>query len=269
MAEFVKQIEALDDRIAMPSKNNPMYLEEKNKSEFKHKNFYPAKNGMRNFCLKAEKYLKKIGVNVCLDVSIEMMEAVNGKVSINCLPNEAIEADHCLWTLSLPILESLLYDKATLKDSIHQVPMVLIYFLIDFDQLGNYSYIHDYTPEHIIFRPGAIAAQTGYKNEKGQTYVCFEITTGKETDIWKNPANYIEKVWQEGIALDMVRGNRPKDHLIKHLPTTFSPGKINHGALSEKLTNKIFSDFGDTLKISDQRVFSKFDIKNSVTQLVN
>ncbi len=223
-----------DERLAVYSDINSMQFYPDAEKFYSHRNFYPEHGGMHQFCMNATDHLKACGANIICEQSIKAI----GEKEVVLENGSVIEMDKLIWAAELDILQSILFNENTLKKFIHPVPMVVIYFEVDIDKVGPYTYVHDHTVEHLIFR----GSTTGiYSNQiiDGKTYICCEVPTHLNSAIWLDAKNYVNTVWQEACNLQLCTGPLPENYKLLQAPVTFKLPKCGYQVESQKIQNAI------------------------------
>lgn len=232
---FLKENAVLDERLAAHSERNPMEFYKTAQQIYQYKNHYPSQHGMRGFCEKAKNYLIKQNVTFQLGKTLKILKQHKGEINAILENGTVVSAKNCVWTLDCGILSSLLSGENKLKDYYHKLPVVFFYFFIPTTLNPKYTYVHDFTEDHLIYRvssPGFYDMQTTYKN---QSYLCAEVPTALEKDIWKNPRKYNEKIWNEIRDTGMVDEDMPDDIYHISAPASVPLYKSGYEAIKEEV----------------------------------
>ena len=244
VAELLKASPALDERVAASSQNDPLKYQRSQVSRFPHRNFYPSKRGFRGFCDNARSHLKTLGVKLCLGESIESL-TTNNRIELKS-KTKTLEAERLLWTLDVGHLSSLLSGHNPLSELCPGVSMILYYFVLPRERVGPYSYVHDFTLEHLVYRvscPGVYGNQT---KADGSTYICCEVTTTTDSALWENPLTFTNTVWKEVCELGVVDADEPLDVHIVKTPVSY-PARL-------KGYSRALAQVRDTIAAYDERL---------------
>ncbi|MBL91647.1 MAG: hypothetical protein CMH56_07515 [Myxococcales bacterium] len=235
----LKQDPWLDERIAVPSKNDPVefYKDQVDIHEYRH--FYPKENGLSYFCEKATEKLKAQGVSFLLGHSIDSVRRnTNGAFDVT-VENETSEFDRILWGLPNEFLGDVFGVDNAMKDFIHPVPMILYYFFTDCENLSDYSYVQNYNDEHVAFRM-SIPTNYGHRNAPdGKGYLCCEVPTPLDSELWDNSENLADRLWEEARAMGLVKDQPYDDYWTIKTPVSYKVPKKGYEAELERTLKKI------------------------------
>ena len=256
---LLKESPALDERIAASSQDEPLKFYRHQATRYPHRNFYPHGKGMRSFCEKALSHLQPLGVNVVFGETVEGISNHEAGQKLVLSNGQILEADRVLWAMDAGVLAQIVFDRNPLQDLVHGVPMVVYYFKCPEEQVGDYTYIHDFSEDTLIFRastPGVYGQQV---DADGMTYVCFEVPTKMGSPEWNDPDAYLNAVWQEALSLDIVRGEQPKEHKVLRAPVSYRVAKKGFAVARDELMARL-QDFSERIFVAEQTAFSKVDI---------
>lgn len=234
-----------DERLAVYSAKEPMKYYSKAKSKFSYRNFYPREGGMSSFCELATSYLLDNGAKLILSDNVD-------SVSNNTLITEnglELKFDKLVWSADINYLEKLLLKTERLNKYLYALPMVLVYFEISIRDIGPYTYVHDHSTGSYIFRAstGGVYSQ---QTDNGKTYICCEIPTSLESNLWDDPGKYVTEIWKEACMLKICKGSLPESFYILKAPKTFNLPLIGFDSeyskvkyeLNNKMPNLFFID---------------------------
>ncbi len=265
-AALLKTIPELDKRIAGSSQGDPFRYTPEAKAVYPHRNFYPAQRGMRGFCDAAERYLVDAGVALCLGTRIDSV-SIQGESVVSRFSNGTERAfDRVIWSADLGLLSALLFGANSLADLQHNVPMVLYYFVLPENQVGPYTYLHDFSPEHLTFRISAAGRYGRQVKPDGTTYVCCEATTELDSPLWTDPQAHAEEVWREAKDLGAVFGVRPEAMHVLKTPVSYRVGKPGYGHVVEELAKSIAA-LCPRILVDAQGAFYRNDILRDLRRL--
>jgi len=254
---FLKQHAHLDEVLAASAVEDPMRFYPDAKEQFEYRNIYPP-GGTGVFCQKAQSYLDEIGVKVVLNAEITNY---NGDL-VATSDGQTFSCDKLFWTLELEKAERLFTGQSTLARYIHPVPMVVAYFEVNEEDVNDYTYVHDHSDDTYIFRASTIGKYSQQIID-GKTYVCCEIPTTKESEIWQHSELFVDTIWQEFKLLNIVKENACySDYKIINAPVTFKLPKIGFSE-TERTVRELLAEFPNLI-LTDTSYFSTQDIAQVV-----
>ena len=263
VTEILKKSPDLDDVIALPVKNDPLRHYKNSVSLYPHRNYYPLKKGMRQFCEQAADYLRKIGVDLRIETGLSGIAKHDGKLTLD-FGGEALACDRLLWASPVGGLAGLLWGENPLMGWATPVPMLMYYYLVPQDRVGPYAYMHDFSEQHLLFRPSAIGRYGGQNREDGMTYVCLEVVTDRDSAEWNDPDAFAERVWQEAADLGVVEGPCPETRMVHAMPVTYVPPKPGFTQRRDALMTRLQQEFDGRVHALEQHAFSKTDIQEAI-----
>jgi protoporphyrinogen oxidase len=240
----LKEQKFYDERLAVFTNNDAMQFYSEAAKFYPFRNFYPDNGGMRQFCDGALEYLKEQGAKLIFEQSIESIS----KDQIQLKNGDLKKVDRLIWAAELDVLESILFDENSLKQFIHPVPMVVVYFEVPVKNIGSYTYFHDHTPEQLIFRASAPGLYSGQVID-GKSYICCEVPTHLNSNIWLNAKAYINTIWQEACNLKICSGEMPSTYKLLQAPITFKLPLVGYQKKFEKIQQKILKDHSNIICI--------------------
>ena len=254
MADLLKKSPALDDRIAASSQHDPMKYYRDTGSKHDYRNFYPARNGLRDFCDKAYAHLRKIGVHIALERGVERIDADGEGLRVALSDGEELTTARLIWTLDSGLLARILFGENPLADLTYRVPMILYYLVLPADRVGDYTYVQDFTMDRLVFRASTPGVYSRQIKDDGSTFVCCEVTTTMDSPEWANPEAHSQQVWQEAERLGIVSGAAPSDGFIAKAPVSYKLQKIGFSEAYRDLRNQL-SSHSDRLIVTDESLF--------------
>ena len=258
-SELLKGLDVFDERLAASSQDDPLKYYREAGEAFPYRSFYPRDRGMLGFCERALGHLRGIGVNVVLGAAIEKISHTRGGLELSFAEAAPVAVDSLLWAIDAEILMRILYGDEFAPPPIHRVPMVLYYFAVPRDRVGDYTYIQDYTEDHLVYRASAQGVYSEQALADGSSVVCFEVPTELGSRVWSRPEDHLDAVWREGVALGMVRGRRPRRHTVMQTPMSYKVPKCGFNRAIEAMTAAI-AEFSDRIVVANQTAVSKIDI---------
>ena len=266
LALLLKESPALDERIAASSQHDPLKFYRDQAAKYPYRNYYPHGKGMRSFCEKALERLRNLGVNVVFGEAVESISNHGAKLDLTLSSEKVLEADRVLWGTDAGMLAKVVFDHNPLDGLVHAVPMAMYYFKCPREQVGEYTYIHDYSEDSLIFRASSPGAYGGQVDADGSTYVCFEVPTTIGSPVWEDPDGHLSAVWQEALALGIVHGEQPQDHTVLRAPVSYRMAKVGFEAAQNELTARV-RELSERIIIAEQTAFSKADIVASLRDI--
>jgi protoporphyrinogen oxidase len=266
LALILKESPALDERIAAASQHDPLKFYRDHATKYPHRNFYPRGKGMRSFCEKALDHLRRLGVNVVFGQTVESITNQGAGLKLMLSDSRRLETDRVLWATDPGPLARLLLHQDPLGELVHNVPMIVYYFKCPREQVGEYTYIHDFSENTLILRastPGVYGQQI---HADGTTYVCFEVPTKLGSPVWYNPEEYLNTVWQEALSLGVVSGEQPKEHTLLRAPVSYRVAKKGFAATQDEIFERIH-DFSRGIIIAEPAAFLRADIVASLRDI--
>lgn len=194
-ADLLKQLPALDDRIARGSSDDPMRFYRNQVRLYPHRSFYPKSRGMLGFAERATKKLEALGVRIVTGSEPTGLEL--GSRAVLKLGAEELAANDLFWTAGLGRLEPLFGGTHRIIDASQTVPMVLYYFDIDKRQETGVSYVNSFDSDDLVFRASAPGLYGPATCPSGRSYICCEVPTSIESEVWKDPGGSSQRVWEE------------------------------------------------------------------------
>lgn len=250
--EPLKHDPSLDNRLAVSSQRDPWRFYS-GESEFGHRNAYPAKKGMSGFCDAATRYLEEIGVTLRLGQPLTEISAEDGRVKVKLGSGEPVSASKVYWAVPSPLFLRTLGEEDPLAAVSRSASILLYTFKVIPEAVADYTYIHDFSPDTLVYRSSAPGAYGGQVDAHGNTYVCAEVPVRTDTKIWSAPENLSDRVWGEMQAMGQVAKEVPYAAMrVDKVPLAFIlPGqgwvdaKTDHDAkLDPYRTHIVFGGLG-------------------------
>ena len=238
MSDLLKQIPALDDRIAGNNPADPYKYLGKVNPLVPTRHFYPKSGGTGGFCRDAQRCLTDLGVEILLSTAIESFSADNSSVNVT-LGGVLREFDYMVWALDTGLLSQIALGEDTASDFVHKTPMALYYFLTDTDDIGDKDFIQDYDDSHRIFRVSRAGHYSNQKTADGKTYICAEVMTAVGSDLWEAPETFAQQVWDEARALGMVVRETPDDIYVQKTPVSYKHQRVGFEEACHKVTEEV------------------------------
>ena len=262
---FLKNYTELDNKIALPLYDKPLKWF-KNIKDNSFRFFYPKKRGLREFCDKAELYLKYNKVNVKKQISIVDIKKKKNKF-ICIFDDDSYDSfDKIFWTISPVNLHNIIYkNKKVNKTGIHHVPMVVYYFIVKLKNINKFTFIQDFTKKSYLFR-GAVTGLLGNQIKNGETYIDIEVPTKIESKIWKNPSLYYNRIWKEAVNLGLVKGKIPIKRKFLKTPASFRAIEKGYYKITDKI-NRSVTNYSKNIILLDQKNAPLIKIMDDIKQL--
>ena len=176
IANLLKQLGPLDDRIAATNVNDPYKYLESSNPKIPHRHFYPKEGGTGALPRAAHAYLENAGCEICLSAAIEEFSADNRGVSVKIGGVER-HFDHMVWALDTGLLSQIALGEDLASDKVHKTPMGLYYFLTPKEEIGDLSFIQNYDPDYLTFRLSSAGVYSNQTTADGNSYICSEVIT--------------------------------------------------------------------------------------------
>lgn len=221
-AELLKRLPEFDERLAMPSPENPMRFVPELSDKYDYRFFYPKQRGLLGLCEKFETLLRNHGVSIQLGQAVEKLQVENEKVRIKLSDDTVLESDRVLWAAGPELYSQLAGLEESIDKYVLGVPMVLYYFVIKKEQEKGYTYIQDFDRESLVYRASFPCSYVQNASAPpGLSYVCCEVPTKIDSPQWKSPKDYADAVWQELQKQGVVGDGQPQDLLAVTVPVTY------------------------------------------------
>ena len=258
-AMVLKESPALDERIAVPSHDDPMRFYRHQATRYPYRNFYPRGKGLRTFCERSLEHLRQLAVDVRLGESVEAFWDEGPRVNLATSGGGGLQADRVLWTIDPGALCRLLFEDDPLEALRHNVPMAVHYYRCPREDVGDYTYIHDFSEDSLVFRGSAPGAYGDQTDEKGATYVALEIPATVGSPVWEGSDSHRDAVWREAGVLGIVSGETWSGHKVLRAPVTYRLGKVGFSAAKNEVTERV-GGYSKRIVLSDGTAFSKAGI---------
>ena len=254
--------------VALSSQKNQMRFYPEAEKDFKHRTFYPSENGTRGFAQAAEKYFEENNVNLLTEKAIEGIETAGDRgLVVTLAGGEKIRTKKLIWTLDVGALAALLLKENKLTPYGLKVPLSLFYYFVDKDDVPEYTYLHDFTPEKKFYRVSAPGFYGRQVNDKNQSYICVEVPADPESDLWQNPQNYSDDIWQEIKEAGMVKGDKPQDDFQISTPVSYPLMKPEYKAVYQEICDRIADDYPDIINVN-MNAYTKNDIVRVISKIL-
>jgi protoporphyrinogen oxidase len=252
VASLLKQLRVVDDRLAQGSALDPMRFYRDRVSLFSHRSFYPKTGGMRGFVDRAEKRLRRSGVEIHTGASIRAL-TLGDRPQVVTETHGQWAPDHIVWTLGLGRLEPWLGGTQSIASATVSVPMVLYYFAIDKSQETGMSYVNNFDAGSLVFRASVPGSYGGGNCPSGRSYVCCEVPVEFEGPIWQSPAQFERQIWNEVVAMGVATG-QPVASFTKRARESYKAPRVDYGARSSAMLERIQNE--PRLTVSSEWGFS-------------
>jgi hypothetical protein len=267
MAQVLKQSPMLDERVAASSQDDPMKFYRDRAVGFPFRNFYPGKFGMRGFCASATDSLEEQGVRILIECGLENLRFESPGARVTLSNGEALAVDNVLWAAGIEPLARFLGLEELVGRYLHQVPMVLYYYMFDKNIEGEYTYQRNYDPEDLFFTASVPGKYGPGTCPEGFSYACCEVPTTVDSPQWADPDASARRVWEELVRYGMVTGGEPVHTLAFKVPTTYKMPKVGFDTLLDAIWEKIGRE-SPILGVEDWE-FSKNDIIRDIEQILD
>ena len=254
-----------DERLALPSVDEPMLHYQEAENFYSHRNFYPKSGAMAAFCESSEKYLRSLGVKVMLGSKITSF--CDDGVSVELGKEYLVTADLIVWSGDLSMLQSILYGASSIQNLMCPVAAVLAYFEIDAESVNDLTYVHDFRLNTPAFR---ISTSGTYSNQiiDGKTFVCAEIFTQKDSELWNINELDCDSVWQQIVDLNIVKSDKYHRCNVIKTPSAYKLPKVGCQKEIDRFISLVEKEY-PAIKVSGKLNFSKVDMFDYTKNLIN
>lgn len=236
MADLLKQIPTLDERIARGSAEDPMRYYRNQVRLYPHRSFYPATGGMLGFAQRARRRLEELGVDIVTGSEVTALE-LGEQISVRSA-EQVFQAEQAVWTLGLGRLEPLLGGANRIAEASYTVPMVLYYFDIAREQERGMSYVNSFDESELVFRASVPGSYGPGTCPEGRSYVCCEVPTSLDDPVWNDPDAHRERVWDEAVRLGVAQG-APEACLVQKAKASYKAPMADFFRRSELLEARL------------------------------
>jgi protoporphyrinogen oxidase len=188
---------------------------------------------MLGWCERAVGWLEAKGCKVHLGEKITNITSKTGGIDVQT-DKQTIAADKLVWSNdNVSALANALgfsYDVSAYQSG---TPMAFMTMITKADSISDLTYLQNFDPDGTTYRTAAAGIFSNQVREDGSSFITCECPTTTDSDLWNNPENYVEKVWQECQDLKVIKaGSELLDHDIVKIPQTFKVAKLGY---SEKI----------------------------------
>ena len=271
MGLMLKQMPALDDRLAVSSQSNPMMFYQDGKG-YGHRNLYPKSGGLRSWCRLAADRLVEAGCRLRLGHKILGLNMVGGRVAVqlgqgSAVCNDMMHVDQVLWAAGPDYLEQCLFHTCEIETLIHKVPMVLYYFKVSPKQFSGLTYMHDFRSNTLGYRFSAPGLYGRQYDKQGNSYACVEVPTALGSDLWSAPEAFVRQIWAQAQACGLILGGDYLDAKITQTPISYAVPKVGYGQALEFLRHAV-DEAVPPMVLMSHLSFSKISILQEIQQLL-
>lgn len=263
IASLLKQLPNIDELLLNPSPDNAMRYVMKNANEFKYRCFYPLHGGMGAFAKSAKRHLDEIGVQVKVETSIQqVVKEKDDSLTLHLSDSSSLACSEVFWTSGAHALAKCMDLDIDLSKHILNIPMVLFYFDVPEEAVGEYSWVQDFDTTDLIYRASAPSTYGSGTAPEGRAYVLAEVLTDIDSDIYQNSEAYIQKIWEEVVGLGVASGKIPDHHKILKTPVSYKfPASDFH--LKKAALDSCLTEYG-RIHLFDEWVFGKAASVNEI-----
>lgn len=265
--ELLKHHPAFDERLAASSQDDPMRFVRDEVSRHEFRNFYPAERGMRGFCDAARARLEADGVD--LRLGSEITKISPERDAVTCGFRDAADArfDRLFWTVDTALLASLLLNEGLSAGLVHQVPMILYYFVLPEAAVGSYTYVHDFEPDHLLFRASTAGPYGRQVKDDDTTFLCCEVTTTVGSPEWEAPEEFARQVWREAVDAGVMTGDGLTAMKILKTPVSYRVGMRGYSAATRALSERLAA-VSNRIVLTEQAGFYRNEILKDLANLM-
>ncbi len=240
----------LSDEEMIKLKNESTFLDSvlaaRRKSQGKIDDFvsiYPSTNeGMRGWCIRAEGWLKKRGIELCLGEDIQKIE-INDKGVKVITSNMEVDANKIIWSSdNFETLANSVGIQNNIDTFRHKVSMIFITLITQQEFIKDFTYLQNFNLDGICQRFAAAGLYSNQIKDDGTSFVTCECPAEVDGEIWNSSETIHLKVWEEAKKLGVIN---PEATLIDFdtikVPTTIKMPKVGFYDELKKFSNKIKS----------------------------
>lgn len=243
IGSLLKHIPILDDRLAIASQKNPMrFIDKAAKTKYNYATFYPNKKGLRSLCDIAKERLSQLGVEFIEGERIQAISEKDNKIHIQSATNKELSTDKLFWAANIEDVGTIFSGNIDTKSYMHKVPMVLIYFFVNSEEISKFSYIHNFELETPYFRVSIPPNYCSTLAPKGKSYLCCEIPTKVNSEIWNNPVSFIQMIWHSFVQHQVVADIPIPEYKILKTPVSYKVPKMGWEKQVEEVRQQLPKD---------------------------
>tara|TARA_E500000178_G_scaffold103821_2_gene103452 strand:- start:7 stop:1395 length:1389 start_codon:yes stop_codon:yes gene_type:complete len=229
----------LDKVLAASSTTNPSQFYPDMDRSF-GRNFYPASKGMAGFVENAIATLKAMGVRILTGEAIENITETRDTITVRTETGRIFSSAQLISTLSTAINEKLILNENNMPAEIG-VPMAVVYLRLPLEVINSVTYVHDFNPDHHVFRastPGVYGKQV---DDHGLSYVCVECPARMDSDFYSSsPEEKLTTIMTEIADLEIIdKGTAPADFKILNVPKSYAVPAIGAPQAEAEISKKI------------------------------
>jgi protoporphyrinogen oxidase len=269
ISRVLKESQALDQKLAVSSIDDPLRFIDGAVDRFPHKNFYSSSGGLLGFCTRAEDCLRAIRVDLAFGARVQAIKAHRDSVECEVEGGAVYRGNRLLWCLDVGPLASLLKCGTSTADLYVPVPMVLYYFLVPEDTKVGFTYLHDFSPNSKIYRVSSPGFYGGQANADGLSYICCECPTEVGSELWRDPGKFRGEVWAEVKEIGVVKAERPHGTKVVKTPVSYKGLSRNYWASLQEIHEAIDKLPTDSMQVAGSPGFSKADIVSELEAHLN
>lgn len=212
----LKRIKYFDKSLALPWLNNPL-LHYPGATRYTFRNFYPKSGSTYNSCLKAKNTLRKVGVNFTESKRLLSIDGCKAIFIDKTDKEKHIRYDYLIWTDTSEELENIIFGTNDLVKLKYNVPMSLVYIILDKKFTTGLTYAHNFETSALSAR---ISSPTEYNPQSKNkiSYLCCECPTRIDSNLWRKSFDQIK---------DDLLNEAKKMGLINRIPKAISGYKVN------------------------------------------
>lgn len=228
---------------------------------------YPARGGMREFCIGMTRRLRELGVTVRVSTLVTDILPTDGGVTLRLDNGETLAADHLLWAYDYGMLAKTWKKDDRLQERIHNTPMILFHFQVDRRAVTDITYLQQYTPGRLVYRLSAAGVYSNQIRPDQTTYTCAECSARIGDDFWNSPDAFVDRIWEESLQTGFVLPGtpRPRKYQWTRVPVTHRFARVGFSALSAEVDQEIGTTRG-AIVMPSQEAFTRPDLLASMEQ---
>ena len=253
-----------DDKIAVPRNHNIYEKQKLVNSKYDFREFYPSDKGLKSFGEKLHNKLLDQGVVFHLNTSVENIVY---STSYDLKTNKGhLSSQYLYWAAPQYLIPKVFGLKENLNNYLHNIPVILYYYLVSKDKVSSLTYVHNYDESSYCFR---ISIQSNYAENnipKDMALICCEVPAKLESSIWISKDTFVNTIWEEVIAMGLVENVDFVKSKYIQASSAFKLPLKGYTTLFEQIKSKIKSK--NLLGINSWD-FSKNEILHQINEELN
>lgn len=184
---------------------------------------------MRGWCNRAQAWLERKGVVMCLGQSIQGLEAAGGRMRLRT-DKQTIEADRIIWTNdNTQALASLLGFDFDTRGFVSGTPMLFATLVTQAKHIKDFTYLQNFDTGGMTYRTASAGIYSNQVDSQGNSFVTCECPASPDSHQWQNAAEAHHAIWAECKQLGIVSPDAQlAAHSVVRAPVTFKVSKLGY-----------------------------------------